>query len=101
NCTDANRDLVKDAGFRCCCSCFGGVNGRSQDPFDLARVPTSTWYTTPDQFGFEVAFGRSVTRYDAPLPAHPPPAAPVLPPLNRIAQPPRPPWWARRPSGPN
>src|SRR5436190_8457723 len=79
NCTDANRDLVKAAGFRCCCSCFGGVNGRTQDPFDLARIPISTWYTTPDQFGFEVAFGRSVTRYDAPLPADSPPAAPAFP----------------------
>jgi len=68
NCVEANRALVKAAGFRCCCSCYGGVNGRAQDPFDLARVPISTWYTSPYEFGFETAFGRSVTSYAAPLP---------------------------------
>ena len=36
NLADANRELVRDAGFRCCCSCFGGVIAPGTDPFHLA-----------------------------------------------------------------
>jgi peptidoglycan/xylan/chitin deacetylase (PgdA/CDA1 family) len=54
------RSAVKAAGFRCCCSGFGGVNGVNADPFDLLRVPVSPRYDSPDQFGFDVALGRSV-----------------------------------------
>jgi len=57
---DANRDLVKAAGFRCCCSCFGGINSTGTDPFHLGRVPISPWYASPQQFGLEVALGMSV-----------------------------------------
>lgn len=58
--TDANRELVQAAGFRCCCSAFGGVNRAGTDPFHLRRVPISPWYASPHQFAFDVAFGRSV-----------------------------------------
>lgn len=58
--TDANRELVKAAGFRCCCSGFGGINVTGTDPFSLRRVPISPWYASPHQFGFDVALGRSV-----------------------------------------
>ena len=58
--TPANRSLVKAAGFRCCCSGFGGVNDVTTDPYDLRRVPISPRYDSPDQFGFDVALGRSV-----------------------------------------
>jgi peptidoglycan/xylan/chitin deacetylase (PgdA/CDA1 family) len=51
---DANRDLVKAAGFRCCCSCYGGVTRAGADPFRLPRVPVSSWYVSPHQFGFEL-----------------------------------------------
>jgi peptidoglycan/xylan/chitin deacetylase (PgdA/CDA1 family) len=60
NLADSNRDLVRDAGFRCCCSCFGGVIARGSDPFRLARVPITPRYASPHQFGLEVALGRSV-----------------------------------------
>ena len=60
NITNSNRELVKAARFRCCCSSFGGVNGLATDPFDLLRVPISPWYASPHQFGFDVALGRSV-----------------------------------------
>jgi peptidoglycan/xylan/chitin deacetylase (PgdA/CDA1 family) len=60
NCSEANRRLVQAAGFCCCCSCFGGVNGPGQDPFRLARIPISPWYLTPYQFGLETALGRTV-----------------------------------------
>ena len=56
----SNRDVVRAAGFRCCCSCFGGSVASGSNPFYLARVPISTWYVSPHQFALEVALGRSV-----------------------------------------
>jgi peptidoglycan/xylan/chitin deacetylase (PgdA/CDA1 family) len=58
--TEANRQLVAAAGFRCCCSGFGGVNARGADPFHLRRIPISEWYASPHQFGFDLAFGRTL-----------------------------------------
>jgi peptidoglycan/xylan/chitin deacetylase (PgdA/CDA1 family) len=62
--TDSSRMLVKEAGFRCCCSGYGGVNRPRTDPFHLRRVPISPWYTSPEQFALQVALGRTdfVTR---------------------------------------
>jgi peptidoglycan/xylan/chitin deacetylase (PgdA/CDA1 family) len=60
NLADANRHLVRGAGFRCCCSCFGGLIDPGMDPFYLRRVPISSRSPSPLQFGFEVALGRSV-----------------------------------------
>lgn len=57
--SEANRELVKAAGFRCCCSSVGGVNSTGRSPFDLPRVPISMWQRSPQQLGFEVALGRS------------------------------------------
>ena len=54
NLADANRDLVRAAGFRCCCSCYGGVTAAGDDPFCLQRVPVSPWYSSPSHFGFEL-----------------------------------------------
>jgi peptidoglycan/xylan/chitin deacetylase (PgdA/CDA1 family) len=59
--TEANRARVKAAGFRCCCSGYGGTVTRVTDPFHLPRVPISTWHPYPYQFGFDVALGRSVS----------------------------------------
>jgi peptidoglycan/xylan/chitin deacetylase (PgdA/CDA1 family) len=60
NLADSNRELVRDAGFRCCCSCFGGVVGRNTDPFHLTRIPVTPRYESPHKFGLEVALGRSI-----------------------------------------
>jgi peptidoglycan/xylan/chitin deacetylase (PgdA/CDA1 family) len=60
NVTEGNRVLVQNAGFRCCCSCFGGTVGAGTDPFHLARIPISSHQLSPHQFGFELALGRSV-----------------------------------------
>src|SRR5436190_1737580 len=60
NLADDNRRLIRGAGFRCCCSCFGGVIDGTTDPFHLRRVPISSRYPSPSQFGFEVALGRSI-----------------------------------------
>jgi peptidoglycan/xylan/chitin deacetylase (PgdA/CDA1 family) len=51
---DANRALVKAAGFRCCCSCYGGIVRRRSDPFRIHRVAISPWYASPHQFGLEL-----------------------------------------------
>jgi peptidoglycan/xylan/chitin deacetylase (PgdA/CDA1 family) len=60
NLASQNRDLVREAGFRCCCSCFGGMVGVSTDPFYLVRVPISSHQVSPHQFGFELALERGV-----------------------------------------
>lgn len=53
--TEANREIVRAAGLRCCCSCFGGINSRGGNPFHLRRIPVTSWYSSPSHFGFEVA----------------------------------------------
>jgi peptidoglycan/xylan/chitin deacetylase (PgdA/CDA1 family) len=58
--TDANRELVKAAGFRCCCSSIGGTIATGTSPFHLPRIPITLWHRSPHQFGFEVALGRSL-----------------------------------------
>ena len=60
NMSEANRMLVKQAGFRCCCSCFGGGVASDTDPFRLARVPINMNLSSPHGFGFEVALGRTL-----------------------------------------
>ena len=57
--SEDNRELIKAAGFRCCCSTRGGITMSGSDPFRLNRVPISSWYQSPQQFGFEVAAGRT------------------------------------------
>jgi peptidoglycan/xylan/chitin deacetylase (PgdA/CDA1 family) len=54
NIADSNRRLVKAAGFRCCCSCYGGLTDRGADPFHLQRIAVSQWYGSPHQFGAEL-----------------------------------------------
>jgi peptidoglycan/xylan/chitin deacetylase (PgdA/CDA1 family) len=60
NMVESNRELVRTLGFRCCCSCHGGVITPRTDPFHLSRVPISPDSATPDHFAFDVALGRSV-----------------------------------------
>jgi peptidoglycan/xylan/chitin deacetylase (PgdA/CDA1 family) len=60
--TEVNRALVRAAGFRCCCSGFGGVNAQHADPFRLRRVPISNWYASPHQLGFDLALRRTLLR---------------------------------------
>ncbi len=58
NITDNNRDLVRVAGYSCCCSCFGGLNDGGTDPFRLRRIPISNWYQSPHDFGFQLSMHR-------------------------------------------
>jgi peptidoglycan/xylan/chitin deacetylase (PgdA/CDA1 family) len=60
NLAEANRAVIRDAGFRCCCSCFGGVVRQGSDPFHVPRMPISSWCTSPHQFGLQVVLGRTV-----------------------------------------
>jgi peptidoglycan/xylan/chitin deacetylase (PgdA/CDA1 family) len=53
------RELVKQAGFRCCLSAYGGDVRLSDDPFRIQRCPVSVWYQSPYQFGFETALGKA------------------------------------------
>lgn len=59
NLIEANRDLVRENGFRCCVSCCGGIVMRDEDPMRLRRVPITPWFATPGQFALEVALGRA------------------------------------------
>jgi peptidoglycan/xylan/chitin deacetylase (PgdA/CDA1 family) len=57
--SEDNRERVKAAGFRCCCASVGGINADGANPFDLQRIPITYWHRSPQQFGFEVALGRT------------------------------------------
>jgi len=52
--SESNRTRVKEAGFRCCCSCYGGLTRDGADPFRLDRVAISPWYVSPQQLGLEL-----------------------------------------------
>lgn len=54
NIMDDNRQRVRQAGFRCCCSAYGGGVRADSDRFDLRRIPVSQWYASPYQLGFEL-----------------------------------------------
>lgn len=56
--SEESRMMIKTAGFRCCCSCFGGLNTAGTDPYNLRRIPLSSWYTSVHHFGFELSLGR-------------------------------------------
>lgn len=54
NISPASLQLVREAGFSCCLSCYGGVNSPVADPFHLVRIGIAEWFATPHQFGFEL-----------------------------------------------
>lgn len=58
NISENSRALVRAAGFECCVSCYGGVNGPSADPFNLRRIAVAEWFASPHQFGYELLTGR-------------------------------------------
>lgn len=57
NISDRSRQLVRDLGFACCVSSYGGVNMPGTSPYELKRLPIAEWFATPDQFGFEFVRG--------------------------------------------
>ena len=56
--SEANRALVREAGFRCCASCHGGLVSQTSDPFALPRVGLSSWYADPDTLALDLVRGR-------------------------------------------
>jgi peptidoglycan/xylan/chitin deacetylase (PgdA/CDA1 family) len=51
--TEANRQLVRDAGYGCCVSAYGGAVTPESNLYDLRRVPIAQWHLSAYQFGFE------------------------------------------------
>lgn len=49
--SEANRKRVRQAGFRCCLSAYGGLVTRTVDPFHLPRVTADRWFRSPYHWG--------------------------------------------------
>lgn len=48
NMSAGNHALVRKAGYRCCCSAYGGLNERSRfDPFDIKRIGVNYGFSLP------------------------------------------------------
>jgi peptidoglycan/xylan/chitin deacetylase (PgdA/CDA1 family) len=48
-------ELVREAGFICNASCYGGVNPATPgDPYALVRIGVAEWFATPWQLGLEM-----------------------------------------------
>lgn len=71
NISEESRALVRELGFVCCASSFGGVNAAGTNPYELRRIPIAQWFATPHQFGFEFLMERLLEREPAggPQPA--------------------------------
>lgn len=52
------REIVRELGFDCCLSCFGGVNPANSDTYHLRRVNIGAWFANPHQFALEFMLGR-------------------------------------------
>ena len=59
NITAEARALIKEAGFRCCPSCHGGVNPVRADPFKLRRVPINSWFASPSHLAGNLVLRRA------------------------------------------
>ena len=55
----ASVELVRQAGFECCLSSCGSVNGPVADPFQLNRINVGGWFETPHQLGMEIMLRRA------------------------------------------
>ena len=55
--TDANRQLVREIGYDCCLSAYGGTVDTGSSPYELRRIPVSQWHLTAYQLGFEAMTG--------------------------------------------
>jgi peptidoglycan/xylan/chitin deacetylase (PgdA/CDA1 family) len=51
--------LVREAGFVCCASCYGGTNPAVADPYALRRIGVAEWFESANQFGFELYTNRT------------------------------------------
>jgi peptidoglycan/xylan/chitin deacetylase (PgdA/CDA1 family) len=51
--------VVRELGFSCCASCYGGSNPSLVDPYDIHRIGIAGWLEIPHQFGFELLTNRA------------------------------------------
>lgn len=58
NMSEENRALVREVGFRCCVSCFGGVIEPGTNPYVLPRIGINSWHASPDSLALDLALGR-------------------------------------------
>jgi hypothetical protein len=58
NISERSLELVRQAGYACCLSAFGGANAPTASPFDLHRIVIGQGFITPDQFGLDLLLGR-------------------------------------------
>ncbi len=56
--TENNRQFIRDAGYDCCLSAYGGNVAKGASLYDLRRMPIAQWHLTTYQFGFEAIRGR-------------------------------------------
>jgi peptidoglycan/xylan/chitin deacetylase (PgdA/CDA1 family) len=56
--TENNRQFIRDAGYDCCMSAYGGNVPKGASLYDLHRIPIAQWHLTAYQFGFEAIRGR-------------------------------------------
>jgi peptidoglycan/xylan/chitin deacetylase (PgdA/CDA1 family) len=54
NFCEENRELVRQAGYRCCCSALEGFVTLKSDPFNLRRISVNNWYSDPSDLDFEI-----------------------------------------------
>lgn len=54
NLLEENRNLVRKAGYRCCCSGIGGFVGLDSDIYDLWRIAVNNYFATLDELHFEL-----------------------------------------------
>jgi peptidoglycan/xylan/chitin deacetylase (PgdA/CDA1 family) len=59
NISEQSRKLVREHGFCCCASCYGGSNPPLADPYYIRRIGIAEWFRTPHQFGFELLTNRA------------------------------------------
>ncbi len=57
--SDNSLQLVREAGFISCASCYGGTNRPIEDPYNLKRIGIATWFASPHQFGAELIMGKA------------------------------------------
>jgi peptidoglycan/xylan/chitin deacetylase (PgdA/CDA1 family) len=66
--SEATRERVREAGYDCCLSAFGGTVARGGDPYRARRAPISPWHLSPAHFGFELLFREPRGAPSPPLP---------------------------------
>lgn len=58
NLSEVSREVIREMGFSCCLACYGGPNALATSPFNLTRISIAQGFETPDQFAFDMFFGR-------------------------------------------